>query len=77
MLCACGGSDNREDPTPDPPVDPVPAVSFARGADIGWVSEMEKGGIKFTDSKGSSGIFPVLKDIGMNSISSGWAIIGR
>ena len=68
LLCTCGGSDNREDPTPDPPPGPVPAVSFARGADIGWVSEMEKGGMAFSDSKGGSGIFPVLKNIGMNAV---------
>ena len=67
-LCSCGGSENKDDPTPEPPVTPVPAVTFARGADIGWVSEMEKDGMKFTDSKGASDIFTVLKNTGMNSI---------
>ena len=67
-FCACGGSENKENPNPGPGIDPVPEVSFARGADIGWVSEMEKGGMTFSDSKGGSEIFSVLKNIGMNAV---------
>ena len=48
--------------------EPVTNVSFARGADISWASEMESGGISFKDDKGGQGILKVLKNLGMNSI---------
>jgi arabinogalactan endo-1,4-beta-galactosidase len=68
VFCACGGSENKENPTPGPEIKPVPEVDFAWGADIGWVSEMEKAGMRFTDSKGGTEIFSVLKNLGMNSV---------
>ena len=68
LLFSCCGSDKGDGPQPEPKVDPVPEVSFAKGADIGWVSEMEKAGMKFTDSKGNTEIFSVLKGLGMNSV---------
>ena len=64
----CGGSKDEPEPDPDPTPDPVTTVAFARGADVSWVSEMEAGGMKFTDSKGASDIFTVLKNLGMNAI---------
>ena len=64
--CKSGREDGPvvENPAPDP----VTEVSYAKGADISWVSEMEHDGIKFMDEAGQSDIFQILKNIGMNSI---------
>ncbi len=52
-------------------------VAFARGADVSWASEMEYdmernpariNGSAFKDSKGSTGLYPVLKAAGVNAI---------
>ena len=66
LLAGCKGrEDNKE---PETPVEPVTDVSFARGADISWASEMEKSGIVFADAAGRIGIYPVIKGQGVNSI---------
>ncbi len=56
----------------DQPENPAPAVdvpSFAKGADVSWVSEMEKDGKTFKTQSGiPADIFDVLKDLGINSI---------
>ncbi len=45
------------------------AAEFARGADVGWLSEMEAKGIKFYDAGGKTqDCLDVLKGVGMNSI---------
>lgn len=42
---------------------------FARGADIGWLSEMEAAGIKFYPRSGKADdCIRILKDLGMNTI---------
>ena len=67
VLIACGGND-PDDPVIDP-VLPVTTPSFAKGADISWVSEMEKGGKQFRQEDGTAAdIFDVLKEKGINSI---------
>lgn len=52
-------------------------VAFARGADVSWASEMEYdmehnpariNGSAFKDSKGNTGLYPVLKTAGVNAI---------
>ena len=52
-------------------------VAFARGADVSWASEMEYdmehnpariNGSAFKDSKGNTGLYPVLKAAGVNAI---------
>lgn len=66
-LISCGGNDPV-----DPGTDSIPSVptpSFAKGADISWVSEMEKDGMTFRKKNGSEAdIFEVLKETGINSI---------
>lgn len=58
---------DKPDPKPDP--DPVPEYSFAKGADISWVTEMEKAGKKFYNAKGEErDCFVLMKELGMNSI---------
>lgn len=64
--CGCEGDPVKEEEEVVP--EPVTNVSFARGADISWASEMESGGISFKDDKGGQGILKVLKNLGMNSI---------
>jgi arabinogalactan endo-1,4-beta-galactosidase len=42
---------------------------LARGADIGWLSQMESSGRVFKDAKGTSGdLLDILKGVGVNSI---------
>ena len=61
--------------TPEDPIDfdvppqPVPTPSFAKGADISWVSEMEKDGRTFQLKSGAKAdIMDVLKETGVNAI---------
>ena len=76
MLAACNTAnpdkdkDNEDDgTTPQPAVPTVTTPDFAYGADVSWVSEMEKGGRSFRKQDGSSAdIFEVLADVGINSI---------
>ncbi len=52
----------------EPPVT-VDTSFFARGADIGWLSEMEAAGIKFYMSNGTQAdCISVLKSKGINSL---------
>jgi arabinogalactan endo-1,4-beta-galactosidase len=44
-------------------------VVFAKGADIGWITEMEAAGVKFYDKEGTQQeCIKLLKDKGINSI---------
>jgi arabinogalactan endo-1,4-beta-galactosidase len=48
---------------------PVVATTFAKGADISWVTQMESSGIKFYNKAGQQqDLFALLKGLGMNSI---------
>jgi arabinogalactan endo-1,4-beta-galactosidase len=68
-LVACNKHTERPDPIPDP-VDPNPPVStFAKGADVGWLTEMEAAGRKFYNSAGTEqDLFLILKNLGMNTM---------
>ena len=67
FLAACGGNDPVTPPEPIPAG--VPTPSFAKGADISWVSEMEKSGKTFMKQDGTAAdIMEALKDVGINSI---------
>lgn len=67
VLLSCGGHE-PVDPG-DETIPPVPTPSFAKGADISWVSEMEKDGKTFRTSDGKAAdIFDVLKETGVNAI---------
>jgi arabinogalactan endo-1,4-beta-galactosidase len=82
MVMGCKKNDNSI-PTV-PPTDtipkPVPA-SFAKGADISWLTQMENSGYSFFDSTGAKmDCMSLLKSLGINSIrlrawvnpSGGW-----
>ena len=74
LLTAALACKKNTDPAPEPDPDPEPTVeitvpAFAKGADISWVSEMEKGGRKFKKKDGTAAdILDVLKDEGINAI---------
>ncbi len=62
--CDKGG----EPPTPAPPIiPPPPAISFSKGADVSWITEMEGAGKKFYNKTGieTEGM-ALLKSLGMN-----------
>ncbi|MDF2431873.1 MAG: arabinogalactan endo,4-beta-galactosidase [Mucilaginibacter sp.] len=61
---------------------PVVSASFAKGADISWVTQMEASGVKFYDKNGNQqDLFLLMKSLGFNSIrlrawvnpSDGWS----
>ena len=67
VILSCGGHEpvNPGNET----IPPVPTPSFAKGADISWVSEMEKDGKQFRTSDGKTAdIFAVLAETGVNAI---------
>ncbi|MFY8009609.1 MAG: glycosyl hydrolase 53 family protein, partial [Flavobacterium sp.] len=44
-------------------------TAFAKGADVGWLPQMEATGYKFYDNNGKeTDCLQLLKDLGMNSI---------
>lgn len=64
-LLACGNSNDGIAPDPTP----VPTVDFAKGADIGWVTEMEQKGLKFYNASGvETDCFKLMKELGMTAI---------
>jgi arabinogalactan endo-1,4-beta-galactosidase len=59
----------RPDPTPPPAPTPPTTSTFAKGADVSWVTEMEASGKKFFNASGAEqDLFVVLKNLGMNTI---------
>ena len=78
--CSKGGGSNV---VPPGPTYTPPAVSstFAKGADVSWVTQMESSGYKFFDKSGNpQDLFALLKGLGFNSVrlrawvnpSDGW-----
>jgi len=57
-------------PTPTPTyTPPIVSSSFAEGADISWVTQMEAAGNKFYDANGNQeDLFALMKSLGFNSI---------
>ena len=73
FLTACNCSKpapvTPDEPDPEVKPKPVPTPSFAKGADISWVSEMEKDGRTFQLTAGTKAdIMDVLKETGVNAI---------
>ncbi len=66
-----GCSDAKDTPKPDQKPDNTPeATSFARGADVGWLTQLESEGHKFYDANGNQKeLMQLLRDdIGVNAI---------
>lgn len=83
LCCSKGNSNNISNAHTNPPgyKPPVVAATFAKGADISWVTQMEALGVKFYDKSGKQqDLFDLMKSLGMNSIrlrawvnpSAGW-----
>ncbi len=55
------------EPTPTPP--PVVQTNFVKGADVGWITEMEAAGKKFYTAAGvETEVITLMKSLGMNTI---------
>jgi arabinogalactan endo-1,4-beta-galactosidase len=66
LLSYCSNS-QTPDPIPNP--NPTPTYNFAKGADVGWLSQMEATGYRFFDADGTEkNCLQLLKDRGMNTI---------
>lgn len=81
-IISCSNKSNAPTPTPTPVyTPPVVSSSFAKGADISWVTQFESTGVKFYDKNGNQKeLFALMKSLGFNSIrlrawvnpSDGW-----
>ena len=83
LLVSCS-SKKGSDVTPTHPstyTPPSVSSTFAKGADVSWVTQMESSGVKFYDKSGAQkDLFVLLKSLGFNSIrlrawvnpSDGW-----
>ncbi len=69
-MLGTGCCDNENNTETNPGKDkPIEETAFAKGADVGWLTEMEAKGIKFYNEKGGEQeCMSLLKDLGMNSI---------
>lgn len=85
FLASCSKSSPAVTPPPNPQTTtytpPSVSSSFAKGADVSWVTQMENSGYKFYDKNGNQqDLFALMKSIGFNSIrlrawvnpSDGW-----
>lgn len=63
------GSCTKDITAPDFPDTPILSTTFAKGADVSWVTEMEAANLKFYNNAGTQqDLFQILKDKGINSI---------
>lgn len=66
LFAACDNAPELQKPLPEPVYD---MTGFAKGADVSWITEMEKSGSKFYNSDGKEmECMHLLRDLGMNSI---------
>lgn len=79
MACDPASHFNKKDPEPEPA--PVVESSFAKGADLGWITEMESRGLKFYTKDGKEKeCTALMQEIGFNAVrcrvwvnpSNGW-----
>lgn len=69
ICCGCGSKNANPTPVPDPEPQPVPTAVFAKGADIGWVTEMEAKGYRFYNADGQEReCTALMKELGCNAI---------
>ncbi|HEY8928725.1 MAG TPA: glycosyl hydrolase 53 family protein [Mucilaginibacter sp.] len=83
LIVSCSSKSGNPAPPVQPELYKPPVVSstFAKGADISWVTQMESSGYKFYDKNGNQqDLFALIKSLGFNSIrlrawvnpSDGW-----
>jgi arabinogalactan endo-1,4-beta-galactosidase len=74
LVISCSNKGSTPAPVITQPVvvtykSPVVASTFAKGADISWVTQMEAAGVKFYDKTGKQqDLFVLMKSLGFNSI---------
>ena len=67
FLCVCCGKAPQT--TPETPPEVEPESFFCMGADISWVTEMEKNGYKFYNAAGQEReLTALMKELGCNAI---------
>jgi arabinogalactan endo-1,4-beta-galactosidase len=67
-LAACGKKASTPEPE-EPVIPPLPATTFAQGADVSWVTQMEAAGIKWYNAAGTqTECMALMKALGMNTI---------
>ena len=67
--CCSKNSEPQPEPAPEPEPTPVTEEVFAKGADIGWVTEMESKGYKFYDADGvETECTALMKKLGCNAV---------
>lgn len=73
------GCERTPSPTPDIPgsgdntatdtTETIDPVTYAKGADISWITQMEDDGVKFYDAEGDeTDCFELMKELGFNAI---------
>ena len=73
-MAACEKTpDNQNDPKPDEEkhdsTEVVTKAEYAKGADISWITQMEKDGVKFYDADNQeTDCFSLMKELGFNAI---------
>lgn len=69
VFALTAGSCDKSVPDPDPDPEPTPIASFAKGADVSWLSQMENEGCRFYNAAGQqTECIALLKSLGMNAI---------
>lgn len=81
LIISCSGKSSNPAPQNTGYTPPKVSSTFAKGADISWVTQMESSGVKFYDKNGQQqDLFALMKSLGFNSIrlrawvnpSDGW-----
>src|SRR5665213_109422 len=84
LISSCSNKGGSPTPPPNQTSSykpPVVSATFAKGADVSWVTQMESSGIKFYDKSGThQDLFVLMKSLGFNAIrlrawvnpSDGW-----
>ncbi|MBS1502470.1 MAG: glycosyl hydrolase 53 family protein [Bacteroidetes bacterium] len=70
LLASCSKKgDTQTTPPPQTYTPPTVSSTFAKGADISWVTQMEASGYKFYDKNGQpQDLFTLMKSLGFNAI---------
>ena len=69
LLLSCKKNSTTPEVKKEEKKDTVATFSFAKGADVSWLTEMESSSLKFYNNAGTQqDLFTILKDKGMNTI---------